>query len=129
MSQITSRRRASSICTALFLVGLAIVTMSGMWWPGIMLAIGIPLSLRQFLLGRHFDMYVSLFVFCGVFLTVQFDISWQILLPILFVLGAVYILLREFQESREHPEDIEEEDINHEIEETLEEKKAKRRQK
>lgn len=122
MGQITSRRRASAISTSLFLIGIAIVAMIGSWWPGVMLAIGIPLALRQFLLGRVFDMYVSLFVFGGVFVTVQFDISWQVLLPIIFVLAAIYILLREFQEGKEHPEDIEEEDLNHEIEEKNEKK-------
>jgi len=127
MGQLTSRKRASAICTALFLVGLAIILFIGNWWPGIMLAIGVPLALRQFLLGRHFDMCITLFVFGGVFVTEQFAISWEILLPILFVLAAIYILMREFQESKEHPEDIEDEDINHEIEESLEDQHTKRK--
>ena len=91
-----------------------------------MLAVGLPLALRQFLLGRTFDMCMSLFVFGGVFITEQFDISWQILLPIIFVLAAIYILLREFQENREHPEDIVDEDVNHEIEELQKQKKDRR---
>lgn len=123
MSQLTSRKRASAICTALFFIGLAIIFLMGNWWPGIMLAIGIPLALRQFLLGRFFDMCVSLFIFGGVFVTEQFEIDWKILLPVMFILAAIYILIREFQENKEHPEDIEDEDVNHEIEES---KKNKR---
>jgi predicted membrane protein len=118
MGQLTSRRRASAICTALFFIGLAIVFFIGSWWPGIMLAIGIPLALRQFLLGRLFDMCISLFIFGGIFVTEQFDIDWKTLLPVMFILAAVYILIREFQENKEHPEDIEDEDVNHEIEES-----------
>ena len=117
MSRIASKKRAKVLSVALFLVGLAIVSYLGAWWPGIMLAIGIPLALRQYLMGRHYDMCVSLFVFVGVFVTVQFNISWEILLPVLFALGGVYILFREFLESNPEPLEEEEEDINQEINE------------
>ncbi|MEN9344079.1 MAG: hypothetical protein RLZZ453_866 [Chlamydiota bacterium] len=117
MGRLTSKRRAKAISSGLFLVGLAIVTYLNAWWPGIMLAIGIPLALRQYMLGRHYDMAISLFVFCGVFITVQFDISWEILLPVLFAIGGIYTLFREYLESKEEPLDEEEEDLNKEIEE------------
>jgi predicted membrane protein len=117
MHRIASKRRAKALSVALFLVGLAIVAYLNAWWPGIMLAVGLPLALRQYLLGRHYDMGVSLFVFIGVFITVQFNISWEILLPVLFALGGIYILFREYLESKEEPMAEEEEDINQEIEE------------
>lgn len=113
---LTSKKRAKAISVALFLIGLAIISYLAAWWPGIMLVVGIPLALRQYLLGRHYDMGISLFVFVGVFVTVQFNISWEILLPVLFAIGGIYILFREFLESKE-PLAEEEEDINHEIEE------------
>lgn len=117
MAQMVSKKRAKAICVTLFLIGLAIVSFMDAWWPGIMFAVGIPLALRQYLMGRHYDMMMSLFVFIGVFVTVQFDISWQVLLPVLFALGGVYILFREYLESREETLEEEEDDINHEIEE------------
>jgi predicted membrane protein len=117
MTQIVSKKRAKALCVALFLIGVAIISFLQAFWPGIMLAVGLPLALRQYLLGRRYDMCVSLFVFVGVFVTVQFDISWQILLPVLFALGGIYILFREFLESKEEPLEEEEDDINHEIEE------------
>ncbi len=113
---LLSKKKAKAICIALFLIGLAIISYLAAWWPGIMLVIGIPLALKQYLLGRHYDMGISLFVFIGVFVTVQFDISWQVLLPVLFAIGGIYILSREFLEDKE-PLAEEEEDINHEIEE------------
>ena len=113
---LISKKRAKAISVALFLIGLAIISYLAAWWPGIMLVVGIPLALRQYLLGRHYDMGISLFVFVGVFVTVQFNISWEILLPVLFAIGGIYILFREFLESKE-PLAEEEEDINHEIEE------------
>jgi hypothetical protein len=117
MSQVVSKRRAKILSVALFFIGLAIVIYLNAWWPGIMLAVGIPLAARQYLLGRRYDMGVTLFVFVGVFVTVQFNISWQIILPVLFALGGVYILFREYLESKEETLEEEEEDKNQEIEE------------
>lgn len=113
---LVSRRKAMIISFSLFLIGLATLTYFKSWWPGIMLAIGLPLAVRQHLLGRQYDMWVSLFVFIGVFVTVQFDISWEVLLPTLFTLGGIYIVFREFIENSEIHEEEEEEDINLDLE-------------
>jgi predicted membrane protein len=105
------------LSTALFLLGLALISYLRTWWPALMLVVGLPLALRQHLLGRPYDMCVSLFVFVGVFVTVQFNISWEVLLPVLFATGGVYLLFREYLESKETPLAEEEEDTNKEIEE------------
>ena len=114
---ITSKRKAQALSTALFLLGLTSLIFTDAWWPGIMLIIGLPLALRQFLVGRTYDTMVTLLVFVGTFVTVQFDISWRIFLPILFTLGALYILFREFFGPDETTEEEREEELNHEIEE------------
>ena len=114
---LTSRKKAQALSTALFLLGMAVVIITDTWWPGIMLVVGLPLAARQYLLGRTYDMMISLLVFVGTFVTVQFDISWRIFLPMLFSLGAVYILIREFTESSTRSEVEDEDDLNHEIEE------------
>lgn len=114
---ITSRKKAHAFGTALFLLGLAYLVFTDVWWPGIMLVVGLPLALRQFLLGRTYDSIVSLLIFVGTFVTVQFDISWRIFLPILFTLGAIYIFFREFFGPDETTEEEKEEDLNKEIEE------------
>lgn len=114
---ITSKRKAQGYSTALFLVGLAALIITDDWWPGIMLAIGLPIALRQYLLGRTYDMMISLLVFGGTFVTVQYDISWRIFLPILFTLGALYIFFREFFGPDETSEEEREEELEREIEE------------
>ncbi len=118
---ITSNKRARGASTALFLIGLAFLLVTDIWWPTIMLVIGLPLALRQFLLGRTYDMMVSLLVFVGTYVTVQFDISWRIFLPTVFTLGAIYILIREFFGPDETTEDEKEEELSHEIEESTKE--------
>ena len=116
--QLTSRKKAHALSTALFLVGIGVLIFTGNWWPGIMLAVGLPIALRQFLLGSTYDMCVTLLVFVGTFVTVAFDISWRIFLPILFTIGAIYILCRELMEQDEEGDEEEkEEDASHEIEE------------
>lgn len=117
MHPLTSKRRAKSLSFALFLIGLAIVSYLNSWWPGIMLVIGIPLALRQFLRGHLYDTMVSLFIFIGIFVVVQFNFSWEFLLPVLLIVGAIYVLFREYFDSRTTPEDEEEVDLNEEIEE------------
>lgn len=114
---ITSRKRAGALSTALFLLGLASLIFTERWWPGIMLIVGLPLALRQFLLGRTYDAMVSLLVFLGTYITVEFDISWKIFLPVLFTLGAIYVVFREFMGPDETTEEEREEEMNHEIEE------------
>lgn len=114
---ITSKKKAQNLSTALFLIGLATLIFTEAWWPGIMLIVGLPLALRQFLLGRTYDTMVTLLVFVGTFITVQFDISWEIFLPVLFTLGAIYILFRELWGPDETTEEEKEEELNHEIEE------------
>ncbi len=115
--QLTSRRRARALSSALLLIGLAILLFLDAWWPAIMLVIGIPLAMKQFLLGRYNDMLLSLGVFVGFYIVATFDISWKILIPILFIMGAVYLLLKEYYAGQIVTEDEKEEEINHLIEE------------
>lgn len=114
---MTSKKKAQALSTALFLLILAVVAVTETWWPGIMLAVGLPLALRQYLLGRTYDMCISLLVFLGTFITVQFDITWRVFLPILFTIGAIYVLCREFMAPDDEDEAEKDEDIQHEIEE------------
>ena len=114
---LTSKKKAQALATALFFLGLAILAFLNSWWPAIMLVVGVPLAFRQLLLGRTYDMCLSLLVFVGTFVTVQFDIAWRIFLPILFTIGAIYVLFREFTESTKEDETEREEDLQHELEE------------
>jgi predicted membrane protein len=123
---IMSHKKAHSLSFALFLIGLALISYFKYWWPGIMLTIGLPIALRQYLLGKRFDMIVSLIVFLGVFITVQFNIKWEIVLPVLFTIGGFYVFFKEFFGPKEESEEEIEEEKNIEIEEEEEEQKEKK---
>lgn len=118
---LTSHKKAKVLSLSLFLIGIALLIFLQTWWPAILLVIGIPVALRQYLMGRRYDMFLSLFIFGVGFISIQFDISWQILFPVLFVIGAIYILCRELYEYSISSEAEVEEDKNLEIEEEKEE--------
>lgn len=114
---LVCRKKIKALTFCLFLIGIAVLSYTRSWWPGIMLAIGIPLAIKQYLLGRKYDMGITLFVFLGVFVSVAFEIQWEILLPVLFTLGGIYIFFRDFLENSTCNEVEREEDMNEEIEE------------
>ncbi len=99
------RKKAKIVALIVFLLALIIVTYMGAWWPGIMLAVGLPLAILQYLQGRMYDVGITLFVFVGAFFTVQFNIKWEVFLPILFAIGGIYIFFREFIYSRSPEEE------------------------
>jgi len=109
---VLMRKRAKIVALIIFLLSLVIITFLGTWWPGIMLAVGLPLAILQYLQGRMYDMWVSLFVFVGAFVTVQFNIKWEIFLPVLFAIGGIYIFFREFIYSRSTEDDEMKDDKN-----------------
>lgn len=113
-----SYRRAKALSSSFFLICLAILLVTDKWWPGILLAIGLPLSLRHLLLGRKYDMVLSLIIFVGGYFISGYEIAWNILAPTILVIAAIYMLLREFFDPEITSEAEDEESLNHEIEES-----------
>ncbi len=114
---IVSKKRAQNICGAIFFVGLGVVGFIGQWWPGVMLAIGIPLALRQFFLRKFYDVIITLVICLGIVIFSSYQISSRVILPIIFITAGIYIFFRDFIESQNTTEVEEEENLNEEIEE------------
>jgi hypothetical protein len=119
--QLTSSKRAKGFSIAVFLIGLGIVSIVGELWPGIMLVIGASLVTRQILLRKYYETGISVIVFVGIFVTEQYDLNWKAIWPVLFFTSALFVLMREYVDSKLASEDQKEEDLNHEIEEQAEE--------
>jgi len=100
--------RAKALSTALFLVGMGVLFFFHSIWPAILLVIAIPLALRQFLLGRTQDAFVSISIFALFFFVANFNVSWKILAPILFVMAGIYILCKEWVKEEEERLEIDE---------------------
>lgn len=107
---IVSKRKGDAISNGLFLVSLGGLFYFNFWWPGILLSIWILLAVRQYLAGRHFDLVLSSIVLLGLFIVTLFNINFATLMPALFILGGIYIILREYfyREDKEDPYDKDE---------------------
>lgn len=113
---IVSKRKADVFSNGAFLISLGILFYTNAWWPGILLAIWIALFLRQYLTGRTYDAIISSVILLGLFFFSFFDFQWAVVMPVLFVLGGIYIIFREYfftedtngeEKSQEIKDDIE----------------------
>lgn len=97
MSQlILSKRKAEAISNGVFLVGIGVLFWTNFWWPGILLVIWASLATRQYLTGRNWDFAITSVILLGLFITTFFNITWSVLIPVLFVTGGIYIIFREY---------------------------------
>lgn len=115
--QWVSKKRAQAYSLIVFLVGLGIISITNSWWPGFALVIGCSIAMRQLLLRKFYEMTISLAVFIGLFLTNHYDFSWKVVLPVIFFTSALFVLIREWVDTKLSSEDQIDEDLNHEIEE------------
>ncbi len=113
-----SYRRAKAISSSAFLIAIAFLLFTNQWWPGVLLAIGLPLAIRHFLLGRMYDMFLTIAIFGGGFLVSGYDIEWEVLAPVILVIAAIYMIAREFLDPEISTEAEDEESLSHEIDES-----------
>lgn len=93
---ILSKRKSDAIANGAFLVSLGLLFYTNTWWPGILLALWITLALRQYFTGRRLDLVVSSVILLGLFCANFFKVDVMLLITLLFVLGGIYIIAREY---------------------------------
>lgn len=103
-----SKRKRNAISNGLFLASLGVLFYTNFWWPGILLSIWVALAARQFLSGRTFDLIITTIILVGIFLVSFLRITWDILMPVLFVLGGLYIIFREYFSEEEKEDETKE---------------------
>lgn len=91
-----TKRKADAISNGAFLIALGVLFYTNFWWPGILAAIWLSIGLRQLLTGRIYDFCISTFILLGLFIITIFNFEWAILLPVLFIIGGIYIIFREY---------------------------------
>jgi len=106
-----SKRKIDALSTGVLLFGLGILFYTNTWWPGILLVIWAYLGMKQWLSNRIFDLIVTSIILPGLFLVSFFDVKLNVLVPVLFFLGGLYIIFREFF----FGEDTNGEDISEEL--------------
>jgi hypothetical protein len=93
---ILSKRKADAISNGVFLIGLGVLFYTNAWWPGILIILWVALALRQFLTGRNYDAVLSTIILIGLFLISYVKVDWSILVPVLFVIGGIYLIFKEY---------------------------------
>lgn len=121
--QWVSKKRAQSYSLVVFFIGLGVISLLDKWWPSFALVIGLSLAVRQLLLRKFYEMCISIIVFGGLFVTNQFRVTWKVVLPVIFFTCALFVLMREYADTKLRSEDQFDEDANHEIEEEQSEEK------
>ena len=96
MIPFVSYRKADIVSFVVFIAGMAIVVYNGWWWPGTLLPILAALLVRQYLRGRLYDMVLTAFVFFGLFTYFAFNMNWAVVMPVLFTVGGIYLVFREY---------------------------------
>lgn len=93
---ILTKRKADAISNGAFLIGLGILLFTNYWWPGILLVLWVSLFLRQYLTGRFYDTLISTIILVGLFIVSFIKLNWSVLIPVLFVIGGIYLIFREY---------------------------------
>lgn len=97
MKQLTmSNRKADMISNGIFLIGIGVLAVLGMWWPGILLVLWAALVTRQILTGRIYDFALTSVLLLGLFIFSLFEFTWPVVIPVLLILGGIIIIFREY---------------------------------
>lgn len=108
---LLSHAKSDTVSFGVLLICFGIMSYFHAWWPWIILAIGASTITRQYLTGRTYDIFVSFLVFGGLFIYFSVSINLELILPIILVVGGIYLIFREFfvYEERDGDEKLEEE--------------------
>lgn len=88
--------KAEAIGNGIFLIMLGVLFYFRWLWPGILLAIWASFAVRQLLTGRNSDFILTTLLLGSLFIVIFFNLSWNMLTPILFILGGGYLIYKEF---------------------------------
>ena len=122
---IMGKKTAHALSFVLFAIGIAALAYFQIWWPALILVLGLPIALKHYLCGEFFDAFLSLFIFFGLFITFQWQIKLNILLPIFFTISGIYIFFREFIGSKNKSDQDNREDGEEEYDEEKDEEDEK----
>jgi hypothetical protein len=75
-----SKERADQVAGGVFLIGLAVLFLTGFWWPGIMFVIGLSAIARGVAEGQDWYNVPGGLSMIGIGLLFWFGFSWPLLL-------------------------------------------------
>jgi hypothetical protein len=109
-----NKRRASGISGGIFLIGLGVLLITGWWWPGILLVIGLSGGAEQIFRGQIARGIGTIAFFSAIPIVIAIvqstDISWMVVGPFILIALGVITLVKVFylKDEVEEVADIEE---------------------
>jgi hypothetical protein len=89
------RQRARNPITAgLLLVGIGVLAITGWWWPGIMVVLGIALGGGLVFRGRYLEGLVMAAIFFAIPLLTTKDIPWGTFGPMVLIGAGLVVLIK-----------------------------------
>ena len=92
------QRQASGISGGIFLISLGILIITGWWWPGIMIALGLSGGAELIFRGRIVKGIGTLAFFCAIPIAVWViqatDIPWTLVGPMILIGLGVILLVK-----------------------------------
>jgi hypothetical protein len=87
------RRERSGVAGGVILVGIGILLITGWWWPGIMVVIGVGLAADRWLSGRVRDALTVLAVFLAIPIAISLwtsiDVPWVWVVALVLIAAGV----------------------------------------
>jgi len=94
------QRKASGISGGIFLISLGILIITGWWWPGIMIAIGLAGCAELVFRGKTARGIGTLVFFCAIPVVVWIiqaaSIPWALVGPMVLIGIGVIVLVKAF---------------------------------
>ncbi len=91
---MTRQHEADGISGGLFLIGLGVIFLTGWWWPGIMVAIGIAAVSSLVFRGKYAEAAAPALIFFGIPLLVSANIPWHLFGPMVLIGIGLIILAK-----------------------------------
>ena len=92
------QRQASGISGGIFLISLGILIITGWWWPGIMIALGLSGGAELIFRGRIVKGIGTLAFFCAIPIAVWViqatDVPWTLVGPMILIGLGVILLVK-----------------------------------
>ncbi|OQY43346.1 MAG: hypothetical protein B6242_14830 [Anaerolineaceae bacterium 4572_78] len=89
--------KANAVSTGVLLIGIGMLILTGWWWPGIMLVLGLSGATRLLIRGmfRQAIWTFALFILIpiGIAIMQSIHVPWHVVIPLVLIgMGAMYIL-------------------------------------
>ncbi len=90
------QREGNGVAGALLLIGLGILVLTGWWWPGIMVVLGVSIGTGLISEGKLLPGLVAAAIFFGIPFLTDLHVSWGTFGPVILIGLGVIALARSF---------------------------------